>query len=117
MNWLIAHLIGDYLRQSDWMAMNKKKSSLPCLVHCLIYTSVVWTLTAWPMWALVVIFATHFAIDRTWFVKWFMSLYSVRFIDEPFWPWSYVIVDNTWHLIVSFVISLACGSGLVFGIW
>lgn len=29
MNWLIAHLIGDFLLQIDWMA-DKKKSAWPC---------------------------------------------------------------------------------------
>ena len=77
MNWFIAHLIGDYLLQSDWMAMNKKKANLPCLVHCFIYTAVVWALTAWPIWALAVVFVTHFAIDRTWVIKWFMG-YTLR---------------------------------------
>ena len=117
MNWLIAHLIGDYLLQGDWMAMNKKKASFPCAVHCLVYTITVWALTGWPMWALAVVFATHFAIDRTWIIKWYMKMTAPRFMEEPFWPWSYVIVDNAWHLIVSFVISVICSNGLVLGVW
>lgn len=27
MNWLIGHLVGDYLLQNDWQAQGKKKSS------------------------------------------------------------------------------------------
>ena len=34
---LIGHLVGDYLLQNDWMALNKKKQHLPCLVHCFIW--------------------------------------------------------------------------------
>jgi len=35
--WIYAHLIGDYLIQNDWMALNKKKNSWICLVHVLTY--------------------------------------------------------------------------------
>ena len=34
---LIAHAVGDYVLQSEWMAMEKTKRSLPALVHCLFY--------------------------------------------------------------------------------
>ena len=33
---IIGHLVGDYLLQNDWMALNKKASSLHCAVHCCI---------------------------------------------------------------------------------
>ena len=39
---IVGHLIGDYLLQNDWMAMNKKKSGengwTACWVHCSLYT-------------------------------------------------------------------------------
>jgi hypothetical protein len=35
---LLAHLVGDYLLQSDWMANNKTKRSWPALVHALLYS-------------------------------------------------------------------------------
>ena len=60
---LLVHLFGDFIGQSDWMALNKSKRSLPCLVHVLIYTSCFLLLTtSWK--ALLVIGATHFIIDR-----------------------------------------------------
>ena len=63
MEQLFAHIFGDYILQSDWMAMNKSKRSLPCLVHVLLYTSVFLLLTtSWK--ALLVIGATHFVLDR-----------------------------------------------------
>ena len=34
---LVAHAVGDYLLQSEWMATEKTKRSLPALVHCLTY--------------------------------------------------------------------------------
>lgn len=35
---LIAHLCGDYLAQSQWMAENKTKRSWPAFVHALLYS-------------------------------------------------------------------------------
>jgi len=63
MEQLLAHLFGDYILQSDWMAMNKSKRSWPCLVHVILYTSIFLLLTtSWK--ALLVIGITHYIIDR-----------------------------------------------------
>lgn len=63
MEQLIAHIFGDFILQSDWMATNKSKRSLPCLVHVLIYTSVfLFFTTSWK--ALLVIGSFHFVFDR-----------------------------------------------------
>lgn len=95
---LLAHLFGDYILQSDWMAQNKTKRSWPALVHALLYSlcfvplcwhpdtyhgyesirvmlNGIWTsVDAWNFsttwasrfhpWAWLVIFGTHFLIDR-----------------------------------------------------
>jgi hypothetical protein len=63
MTQIFAHLIGDYILQSDWMAMNKSKRTWPCLVHVLIYTSCfLFLTTSWK--ALLVIGGVHFILDR-----------------------------------------------------
>jgi hypothetical protein len=60
---LLAHVFGDFILQSDWMALNKNKKTIPCLVHVILYTSVFLLLTtSWK--ALLVIGGTHFIIDR-----------------------------------------------------
>lgn len=38
MTQLLAHLFGDYILQSDWMAQNKTKRSWPALAHALLYS-------------------------------------------------------------------------------
>jgi len=63
MTQLILHLIGDYVTQSDWMANNKTKRSWPALCHAFVYSLPFLLLTQSPA-ALVVIFGTHFLIDR-----------------------------------------------------
>ncbi len=61
--FLLAHLVGDYWLQSDYMALNKTKKTLPCLLHVLFYTACFLTLTlSWK--ALLFIGTTHFIIDR-----------------------------------------------------
>ena len=63
MEQLLCHIAGDFLFQSDWMAMNKSKRTIPCLVHVIIYTSVFLLLTtSWK--ALLVIGGVHFILDR-----------------------------------------------------
>lgn len=60
---LIAHAVGDYVIQSDWMANEKTKQNTAAFVHALSYTLVFLFLTTSPL-ALFVIFSTHFIIDR-----------------------------------------------------
>lgn len=110
MNWLMGHLIGDYLLQDDWMALNKKRSSFACLVHCLLYTAAVGLATRWPLWTIPVIFATHFAQDRTNFIVWFMQHKNQRqFAAPPMAPWSIIVVDNVLHMCVLWALSLVVG--------
>lgn len=60
---LLAHLIGDYWLQSDWMAQNKAKNWWAALSHVFLYTLPFAALTQQPA-ALVVILLTHLLIDR-----------------------------------------------------
>jgi hypothetical protein len=60
---LVAHAVGDYILQSDWMATEKTKKSLAAFVHVVTYTLPFLFLTqVW--WALALIAGTHFVIDR-----------------------------------------------------
>lgn len=60
---LLAHLWGDYILQSDWMAENKTKDYFAAWVHACCYMLPFLLLrpsvTAW--WVMLV---THFVIDR-----------------------------------------------------
>ena len=60
---LLAHLVGDYIIQSDWMARRKVVAWWPAIVHGLTYTAPFWLVTqSWA--ALAVIAGTHVVIDR-----------------------------------------------------
>jgi hypothetical protein len=108
MDWLIGHLVGDYLLQNDYLAQGKKESSVICAVHCLLYTFAIWWFTSWSMLFLSAVLVTHFLIDRWGFVKWFMRVNQQEaFSQPPFAPWSIILIDNIFHLYILFRISAA----------
>lgn len=111
MNYLIGHLVGDFLLQNDWQAVNKKRHTLPCLVHVALYTMSIAVFTGWGFWPLLIVAATHFAQDRTSIVSAWMRLIGQRaFAQPPLAPWSCIIVDQTWHLLVLYLISTYLGA-------
>lgn len=112
MNWLIGHLVGDYLLQNDWMALNKKKRHLPCVVHCLLYSLAIWAFTGWPLWAVGLVYVTHFVQDRTTIVnRWMSAIGQQQFASGPCSPWSIIVVDNVWHLVVLYLLGMYVESG------
>jgi hypothetical protein len=62
-NQLVAHIVGDFILQSDWMAREKFHNSFACFVHVVTYTLPFLLLTQEPV-TLAIIAGTHFAIDR-----------------------------------------------------
>lgn len=114
---LVAHAVGDYVIQSDWMANEKTKSSIVAAAHALSYALPFLLLTTSPA-ALAVLVATHFVIDR-WrlarFVVWAKnqaaparhrfpwSACSVTGYPDgrPPWltVWLLIIADNVLHVL------------------
>ena len=103
---IIGHLVGDYILQDDYLANRKKECSLSCVEHCAAYTVAVWLFSFWwlPLWAQPVIFVSHFLIDRYRAVSKAMDLLGQSGFREHLGPWSVIVVDNTWHLLVLFLV-------------
>jgi hypothetical protein len=60
---LVAHAVGDYLLQSDWMANGKTKAHAPAAAHAIVYTLCFLPFDpSWQAWSVILL--THFAIDR-----------------------------------------------------
>ena len=64
---LIAHLFGDFVFQTDWMAENKGKFNrigwLSCIIHCMVYTLPFLLITLdWSK--ILLIFLSHFIVDK-----------------------------------------------------
>lgn len=97
---ILAHLWGDYLLQSDWMAQNKRKSDWACTVHAALYTlcflPVLLTGThAHPGWCLFTICGTHALIDRyglarypVWAKNWMGPLSRMETLPEAVRRWT-----------------------------
>lgn len=114
---LVAHAVGDYLLQTEWMAQHKTKRSLPALVHCLFYILPFLLLTQNPL-TILVIGSTHFVLDR-----WHLARVVIWAKNRPFpgsapWKecretgfpkdtpdyiarWLLIIVDNILHIITN----------------
>lgn len=126
---VIAHLVGDYFLQSDWMAAEKTKKNSAALAHVLTYVLPFLFLTS-SVPALIFIAGTHFAIDR-WrlarYICWAKNWLAPKWIDDEGvkvrnLPWRYctktgymmdkpdymavwllIVVDNTLHVICNAV--------------
>lgn len=94
---LLAHLWGDYILQSHWMALNKTRNTLVAWSHALLYTLPFLLLTGKapkPALAGVVILVSHFAIDRyalaryvVWAKNWLGPLPRMETLDEAKRRW------------------------------
>jgi hypothetical protein len=115
---LVAHAVGDYVLQSDWMANGKTHASLPAAIHAIVYCTPFLLLSQSPL-PLAIIATSHFAIDRwrlaryiAWLKNW-MSPWPYHSWnecketgyapDQPRWltSWLMIIVDNTLHVVIN----------------
>ena len=104
---LLAHLIGDWLLQNDWMARGKSKKLITKagMVHFTIYTTVVvgmlWLsgvrdLVPTLYLALAAtVFVSHWIIDATDVVRWWMRFHRQSELEVV-----RLMVDQTLHLLV-----------------
>jgi Protein of unknown function (DUF3307) len=60
---LLAHLVGDYVAQSHWMATRKTQEWVPAVAHAVVYTACYLAVTR-SLLGLAVIGGTHLLIDR-----------------------------------------------------
>jgi hypothetical protein len=117
----LAHLVGDYLLQSHWMATEKTKRWWPALVHAVTYGLPFLLVTQSP-WALLVIVGTHAVIDRYRLARhliWAKNFVAPRGFNPPWarcsktgYPdtdpawltvWLMIAADNTLHLLINVV--------------
>jgi hypothetical protein len=116
---LIAHGVGDYVLQSDWMANEKTKRWLPAVAHAMTYALPFLVLTRSPL-ALLVIAGTHAVIDhyrlarhvgwaknflapRGWNPPWPDCSATGYGPDKPVWMavWLLIITDNVMHFVIN----------------
>lgn len=112
----LAHLVGDYLIQSHWMAVEKTKRWWPAIVHGVTYT-LPFALITRSLLALAVIGGTHIVIDHyrlARHVVWLrnqVAPYAHRPghtttgspASQPDWlaVWLLFIADNVLHALIN----------------
>lgn len=109
---VLAHVVGDYILQSHWMATEKTKRSIAAAVHAVTYT-LPFLLITQSAAALAIICGTHFLVDRfrlARFVVWFKNGYlnepmtATGYRDDvPAWlsVWLLIIADNIIHVVIN----------------
>jgi len=100
MEQLLIHLFGDYFLQTDKQALNKKKSSLQCFLHCLTYSLPFLLIASFQ--SVLVIGITHFLIDRWDIVPYIIYLKNGNKKQVEKRIWLTIIIDNTFHLIINY---------------
>lgn len=119
-----AHMVGDYLIQSDWMAQEKLEHLWVALVHAFSYGIPFIPLlpllgVRWPLGAWLAITLTHAVIDRyrlARHVTWFKNQFAPWVFrpphtatghapDRPVWltTWLLILVDNMLHIFINTV--------------
>lgn len=108
---IVAHLVGDYILQSHWMANHKGKDSLAAGANAVAYT-VPFAFITWSPLALALICGTHFVVDR-WrlarFIVWVKNgargpVTATGYAEDvPVWlaVWLTIIADNTLHILIN----------------
>ena len=103
--WIIAHLVGDFVIQNDWMTANKKKSNYVCFIHIFTYI-IPFIFTALNPLQLLLISVQHYIQDRTYFITWFCRK-TKKFqseLNNTSLPWGHIIVDNIFHIVFIWLI-------------
>ena len=96
MNPFVAHLVGDFILQNEWMAGNKKNRNFACLIHVLVYL-VPFLLCPLDWWQIALIGVQHFSQDRTAFVMWWMRVW--KRVHSNYLKELPLYVDQAFHIL------------------
>lgn len=121
--FLVAHMVGDYLLQTDWQARNKRGglgtnpiARRALLTHVTTYTLAFVPALVWigselePVWAIVVavlIFVPHLMIDDGRFVALYLS--RVKRVDGLNVSLA-ASVDQSFHILSLWLVAMLVGA-------
>ena len=123
--FVVAHLVGDYLLQTDWQARHKRGglqgdplSRRALLTHVTTYTLafvpvLVWLSDEIALGVLAVaaaIFVPHVIQDDGRLVNWFV--YRVKGCDDQTAAEVFKPVDQTFHVVALFAIALVTAAAI-----
>lgn len=103
-DWLIGHLIGDFVLQTDWIAEWKKRPGwggvAVCVLHASLVTGCVAVCAGWtnPV-ALALAWLQHFLPDRGALVSRWMNVAGHWAPPRERPVWALILYDQLWHVI------------------
>lgn len=109
MEQLLAHLVGDYLLQPDWLSKRKLSSWFWALVHGTLYSLPFLLLRpSWLAWSVILL--SHAAIDRLRIARYFSRAKNGIWTGDGYPAgtpaylrvWLTIVTDNTLHLLINF---------------
>jgi hypothetical protein len=121
--FVVSHLVGDYLLQTDWQARHKRGGlqgdpvrRRALLSHVFVYTlafapALIWMsdeLGAGVIWVAALIFVPHVIQDDGRLLSWF--IFKVKGATEASAAGIYTPVDQSFHILTLFGIALAAGA-------
>jgi hypothetical protein len=121
--FVVSHLVGDYLLQTDWQARNKRLGLAgdpvrrrALVAHVFVYTltfapALIWLsddLGAGVVWVAGLIFVPHLIQDDGRLLSWF--IFKVKGCDEESAREIYTPVDQSFHVLALFGLALAAGA-------
>jgi len=104
-SYVLAHFIGDFLLQNDWMAVGKKRSNFICTVHIFFYM-IPFLLVDLNWIQFILIAVQHWIQDRTGFIRWYCKTFRLfqSELNQTTLPWGHFIVDQIFHFIWMYLV-------------
>ena len=103
---LMAHILGDWILQTEWQALNKEKNWRAMAANVVVYSAVVFAVLGWRLgWGNASVYAAvaalaivHVVLDRRRPLLWFMKAARITVSRQPE-AWFVVAVDQAIHLL------------------
>jgi hypothetical protein len=104
---LLAHLVGDWLLQNEWQAIQKGKKWQALISHVLVYHIVVLAVLVVRFGAydlrvyitVAILAVTHTLLDMRRSVEWYIRTFRLSASNPPE-LWLVIVVDQSIHLIL-----------------
>ena len=104
---LVAHVLGDWLLQTEWQAVNKGRSWKALLAHVAVYHVVLLVALGIKLGfdqplvyaAVGVLALVHGVLDRQGFVQWLMRALRIVVERQPE-RWLSIAVDQSVHFVI-----------------
>jgi hypothetical protein len=111
---LVAHLVGDWLLQTEWQALNKGQNYRALFSHIGIYSLIIFGVLVIDFGfqyinvylAVAILALAHAFLDRGWPVVRFMKTFRLIVEREPE-RWLMMAVDQSIHILLLAIAALA----------